>query len=245
MMLTTRNIRFFVGLILLCASSMATAATTLVRFEYLGDLYNDFLNESPPSGEYGIGQQLRGEFYIDEAELDSGRTFFGTTTIGGNALEADIFGLRLFDARVDLDGLSNILNNGDFVQIIGGEVTAWELQLTTRTQISALLQDEQWKTIGTASASGGLPQVDGSQIIQCIQNCSLNKTFNEVYGTDRGRAVYALAASNAGATGSWTRDETLYTLNAGGDIVPVPVPAAAWLFLSAIGALGLRRNSAA
>ncbi len=240
----------FSALILLTLSSATNAATLVARFDYVGEFYTSFLDDSTPSGAYGVSQQMRGVFYLRLEDIDAGRTYFRTTEIGGNALAADIYGLRLFDARNDLSGLDNILVNGSFVRLTPeGEVDSWDLDLQTPTDISYLAQDQTFERMQTYGPAGSTIGLDQSDIVQCISNCAVGglPSFDGVYGADRGLVIYpasaGLTASALEVTGQWVRDPQIYEITDAGQIIAVvPVPAAIWLFGSALAGLGWVRR---
>lgn len=261
----------------------ATAhATTLVRYDYTGTFYQSFRDDPLPSGSFSFLNQIRASFYIRKSSItdpNTGDFNFGRSFnqfSPGVSQTAEIFGLQIIDGfpgreRVSLGSggsgfapgmREGILMGGSSISISFGEVQSWNLTLQTGhldgfrtlgTPTFALLEGEQWWRIRTTGFNFNGRGDERSDIWECIDNCSRNRTLNEVYGIDSGStalpvtttAALSLAALSPAAEEpqpAWIRDTREYELLNDGSIVlidipEVPLPAAAWFFIS--GLIGL------
>jgi hypothetical protein len=62
------------------------------------------------------------------------------------------------------------------------------------------------------------------------------KTFDNTAGLDN-TSISTLSA--VGTNGAWTASNSIGEIGSPGGVAPVPVPAASWLLLSGLGALGV------
>jgi len=149
-----------------------------------------------------------------------------TVLATGFVSDVDILSWSFMDGRQTLSSA-----NGDSLwqaqvsyNVGTGTVTDWKFITQSPGEVTELGVGEQWGEIITNTMSS-VPG-DGARIIECISDC-LPFTQDTVYGGDRG------STGTAGGVGAW-------------EVAAVPIPAAAWLFGSALLTLaGIKRRKAA
>jgi len=202
--------RFILALVLGAVSIGAQAA----RYEYVGNNFNEFTDETPPDGAYLSTMSVTGYFTIDG--ILSPNTVYTHPSGGppGDLLDISYFSFN--DGR-------QTLATGDsgfywfwLTTDSNGDIATWDL-LVLRDPFQEGDQGDQFPEIWTLLTSSGTSS-DAGKIAECI-----DATCNGGgLGFDYGRID--------GSPGSWT--------------TVVPVHAAFWLFGSALGLLGwMRRNS--
>jgi len=190
-------------LYLFCMSAQAA------RYEYVGNNFNEFTDETPPDGAYSSSMSVTGYFTIDgvlSPNTDYTHIFGGPP---GELLDVSFFSFN--DGRYTLatgdSGIYGFWLSTDS----NGDIATWDLTLLRDPFQEGDLGD-QFPWLSTARSLGG--SGDGGTIAECLDATCGDGVSN--YGLDRGWIV--------GNPGSWT--------------TVVPVPAAAWLFGSALGLLG-------
>lgn len=217
-------IRFSRSFFALAALLMVCGAQGATIYNYVGYDYRDgIVNDTPPDGTYTHSMRVEGSFSV-AAPLPEYLTPTDIT--------ADIVSYAFSDGRNTLTESNSYIRLANVVTDSAGDIQTWAIRFRTPNfpeepffDFSDLALSEQIITIFTTANNTGFDE-DGGKIWECT-SVALGECVD--LGRDDARS-----RANPGVWGQ-NFVPTLPTQPLPG----VPIPATAWLFLSALGGLGL------